>query len=102
MEHKAGASGLIGTAAAARAAPDRYTSMITCPGYFTNEAMVANLPYDPLNSFVPVAKVRPVELLLAVPATSPFKSVKELVDHARANPGKLTYASGGNGSSQHL
>lgn len=102
MDHRAGANGLIGTEAAARAAPDGYTFMITSTGYFTNEAMVANLPYDPLRSFVPVAKVGAVQLLLAVPAASPFKSVKELVDHAKANPGKVTYASGGNGSSQHL
>ncbi|MGV3570648.1 MAG: Bug family tripartite tricarboxylate transporter substrate binding protein [Ramlibacter sp.] len=102
MEHRAGANGLIGTEAAARSAPDGYTFMITSTGYFTNEAMVAQLPYDPLKSFVPVAKVGAVQLLLVVPATSPYKSVRELVDAAKANSGKLTYASGGNGSSQHL
>lgn len=102
MDHRAGANGIIGTELAARAAPDGYTFMITSTGYFTNEAMVAKLPYDPLKSFVPVAKVGAVQLLLVVPATSAFKSVKELVDFARANPGKLTFASGGNGSSQHL
>lgn len=102
MDHRAGANGLIGTELAARAAPDGYTFMITSTGYFTNEAMVAKLPYDPLKSFIPVAKVGAVQLLLAVHAASPFKSVKELVDFARANPGKLTFASGGNGSSQHL
>ncbi len=102
MDHRAGANGIIGTELAARAAPDGYTFMITSTGYFTNEAMVAKLPYDPLKSFVPVAKVGAVQLLLVVPATSQFKSVKELVDFARANPGKLTFASGGNGSSQHL
>lgn len=59
-------------------------------------------PTTPLDSFVPVAKVGGVQLLLCVPASSRFRSVKELVDFARANPGRLTYASGGNGSSQHL
>jgi len=102
MDHRAGANGLIGTELASRAAPDGYTFMITSTGYFTNEAMVAQLPYDPLKSFVPVAKVGAVQLLLVVPANSPYKSVKELVDAAKANPAKLTYASGGNGSSQHL
>ena len=102
MDHRAGANGIIGTELAARAAPDGYTFMITSTGYFTNEAMVAKLPYDPLKSFVPVAKVGAVQLLMVVPATSPFKSVRELVDFARANPGKLTFASGGSGSSQHL
>ena len=102
MDHRAGANGLIGTELASRAAPDGYTFMITSTGYFTNEAMVAKLPYEPLKSFVPVAKVGAVQLLLVVAATSPFKSVRELVDFARSNPGKLTFASGGNGSSQHL
>jgi tripartite-type tricarboxylate transporter receptor subunit TctC len=102
MDHRAGANGIIGTEVASRAAPDGYTFMITSTGYFTNEAMVARLPYDPLKSFIPVSKVGAVQLLLVVSAASPFKTVRELIDHARANPGKVTYASGGNGSSQHL
>lgn len=102
MDHRAGANGLIGTEAAARAAPDGYTFMLTAIGFFTNEAMVENLPYDPLKSFLPVAKVGAVQLLLVVPSTSPFNTVQELVDFARTHPGKLSYASGGNGSSQHL
>ncbi|RZL89004.1 MAG: tripartite tricarboxylate transporter substrate binding protein [Variovorax sp.] len=102
MDHRAGANGLIGTEIAARAAPDGYTMMITSTGYFTNEAMIARIGYDPLKSFVPVAKVGAVQLLLVVPSTSRFSNVKELVDYAKANPGKLSYASGGSGSSQHL
>jgi len=102
MEHKAGANGIVGTESVSRAAPDGYTFMITSTGYFTNEAMVAKLPYDPLRSFEPVAKVGAVQLLLCVPSSSRFKTVAELVDFARANPGKVTYASGGNGSSQHM
>lgn len=102
MDHRAGANGLIGTDLAARAAPDGYTMMITSTGYFTNEAMMPRIGYDPLKSFVPVAKVGAVQLLLVVPATSKFDSVKALVDFARANPDKLSYASGGSGSSQHL
>lgn len=102
MDHRAGANGIIGTELAARAAPDGYTFMITSTGYFTNEAMVTKLPYDPLKSFIPVAKVGAVQLMLVVPSNSPFNSVKDLVDFAKANPGKVAYASGGNGSSQHL
>ena len=102
MDHRAGANGIIGTELAARAAPDGYTFMITSTGYFTNEAMVAKLPYDPLKSFIPVAKVGAVQLMLVVPSNSPFNSVKELIDFAKVNPGKVSYASGGNGSSQHL
>jgi tripartite-type tricarboxylate transporter receptor subunit TctC len=102
MDHKVGANGIVGTEVASRATPDGHTFLITSTGYFTNEAMVAKLPYDPMASFVPVAKVGAVQLLLCVPATSRFKTVKELVDFAKGNPGKLSYASGGNGSSQHL
>lgn len=102
MDHKVGANGIVGTEYVSRAAPDGYTFMITSTGYFTNEAMVSKLPYDPLTSFVPVAKVGGVQLLLCVPAASRFRNVKELVEFAKANPGKVTYASGGNGSSQHL
>jgi len=102
MDHRAGANGLIGTEVAARAAPDGYTMMITSTGYFTNEAMMRRIGYDPLKSFVPVAKVGAVQLLLVVPANSRFASVKELVAFAKANPDKLAYASGGSGSSQHL
>ncbi|MDQ8030768.1 MAG: tripartite tricarboxylate transporter substrate binding protein [Bordetella sp.] len=102
MDHRAGANGLIGTELAARAAPDGYTMMITSTGYFTNEALMQRITYDPLKSFVPVAKVGAVQLLLVVPANSRFHDVKELVAYAKANPGKLSYASGGSGSSQHL
>lgn len=102
MDHKAGANGIVGTEAVAREKPDGYTFLITSTGFFTNEAMVAKLPYDPLQSFDPVAKVGAVQLLLCVPSTSRFRSVRELVEFAKANPGKLTYASGGNGSSQHM
>jgi len=102
MDHKAGANGIVGTETVSRAAPDGYTFLITSTGYFTNEAMVAKLPYDPLHSFEPVAKVGGVQLLLCVPSTSRLRSVRELVDFAKANPGKMTYASGGNGSSQHI
>jgi tripartite-type tricarboxylate transporter receptor subunit TctC len=102
MDHRAGANGIIGTELAVRAAPDGYTFMITSTGYFTNEAMVAKLPYDPLKSFIPVAKVGAVQLLMVVPSNSPFSSVKGLIEFAKANPGKVSYASGGNGSSQHL
>lgn len=102
MEHKAGANGIVGTEAVAREKPDGYTFLITSTGYFTNEAMVQKLPYHPLDSFDPVAKVGAVQLLLCVPSTSRFRNVRELVESAKVNPGKLTYASGGNGSSQHM
>lgn len=102
MQHKPGANSIVGTEYVARAAPDGYTFLITSTGFFTNEAMVRKLPYDPLKSFDPVAKVGEVQLLLCVSAASPFRSVGDLIRFAKSNPGKLSYASGGNGSSQHL
>ncbi len=102
VEHKAGANGVIGTEAAARAAPDGQTFLFTGPGYFTNELLVKKLPYDPIRDFKPVARIASVMLVLAVPKASPANSVAELIALAKRDPGKLSYASGGNGSSQHV
>lgn len=102
VENKAGANGVIGTDAAARSAPDGYTWLFTGPGHFTNEVLMGKVPFDPLRDFKPVARLASVMLVLVVPADSPFRSVKELVDHAKKNPGKVSYASAGSGSAQHL
>ena len=101
-DYKPGANNVIGTEMVARAAPDGYTFMVTAPGHFSNEVLVPKLPYDPVKAFVPVAKFISLPLILVVPSTSPFRSVKDLVDFARKNPGKLSYSTGGTGSSQHL
>lgn len=102
IENRAGANGVMGSDAVARAAPDGYTFLVTGPGIFTNQYLMGKIPFDPIKDFVPVAKLASVALVLAVPESSPVRSVQDLVDLARRNPGKLTYASGGNGSSQHL
>jgi tripartite-type tricarboxylate transporter receptor subunit TctC len=102
VENKAGANGVIGTDAAARSAPDGYTWLFTGPGHFTNEVLMGKVPFDPLRDFKPVARLASVMLVLVVPADSPFKSVQELVDYAKKNPGKVSYASAGSGSAQHL
>jgi tripartite-type tricarboxylate transporter receptor subunit TctC len=102
VDYKAGANGIIGTEWVARAPADGYTFLITGPGHFTNELLVGKVPFDPVKDFKPVARLASVMLVLAVPKASPFQSVKDIVDYARKNPGKLTYASGGRGSSQHL
>ncbi len=102
VENKAGANGVIGTDAAARSAPDGYTWLFTGPGHFTNEVLMGKVPFDPLRDFKPVARLASVMLVLVVPTDSPFKSVKELVDFAKKNPGKVSYASAGSGSAQHL
>jgi tripartite-type tricarboxylate transporter receptor subunit TctC len=100
--NRAGANGLIGTEAAARSAPDGYTFLFTGPGHFTNELLISKVPFDAVKDFTPVARIASVMLVLMVPRASPFNSVRELVGYAKSNPGKLSYASGGSGSSQHL
>lgn len=102
VENKAGANGVIGTDAVARSSPDGYTWLFTGPGHFTNEVLMGKVPFDPLRDFKPVARLASVMLVLVVPSDSPFKSVKELIDHAKANPGMVSYSSAGSGSAQHL
>lgn len=102
VENKAGANGVIGTEAVAKSAPDGYTWLFTGPGHYTNEVLMGKVPFDPVRDFKPVARLASVMLVLVVPANSPFQSVKDLVEFARKNPGKVTYASAGSGSAQHL
>lgn len=103
VDNKAGAGGNIGSVAAARAKPDGYTIMLsTVASHGLNSALYDNIGYDPIKDFAPVGLINTSPSTMLVPADSPFKSVKDYVNHAKANPGKLTYASGGVGSSQHL
>ena len=103
IENRGGAAGGVGAAEAARAAPDGYTLFFPSGSVVTaNQHVYAKLAYDPDKDFVPVTKVVSGPQVLAVPANSPFKTVKELIDHARANPGKLTFGHAGIGSQTHL
>jgi len=102
VENKAGANGVIGTEQVARMPGDGYTWLFTGPGHFTNEVLMGKVPFDPIKDFKPVARLASVMLVLVVPADSPFKSVKDIVDAGKKNPGKVSYASAGSGSAQHL
>src|SRR5688500_5172681 len=103
IENRGGAGGSVGAAEAARATPDGYTLFFPSGSVVTaNQHVYAKLAYDPDKDFVPVTKVVSGPQVLAVPANSPFKTVKELIDHARANPGKLTFGHAGIGSQTHL
>src|SRR5258707_14260885 len=103
VENKAGANGNIGTDAAAKSAPDGYTLLMGGNSPLAlNVRLYAKLPYDPVKDFEPVARVATQPNLFAANPKVPVKSVAELVQYAKANPGKLTYASNGNGSPQHL
>ena len=98
VENRDGGGSLIGTMAAAKAAPDGYTILIVANPFAIVPGHNAKPPYDPLKDFVPVAKVAIIPLVLAAATTMPFGNVKELVAYAKANPGKLSYASSGPGT----
>ncbi|MHA7683006.1 tripartite tricarboxylate transporter substrate binding protein [Cupriavidus sp. PET2-C1] len=102
VDNRPGASTNIGMEAVAKAAPDGYTIMMASNSLATNAALFAKLPFDPVRDFTPVARVGQASLVLVVPAKSSVTSLKGLVSQAQAQPGKLSYASAGNGSSGHL
>ena len=99
VDNKAGASGMLAAQAAARAQPDGYTVLITTnTTHAANEHLYKKLPYDPVKDFAPVSGLGKGGQVLVVAANSPHKSVKELVDYAKKNPGKLTFGSGSSSS----
>jgi tripartite-type tricarboxylate transporter receptor subunit TctC len=103
VDNRVGANGIIGTEAAAKAPADGYTLVLANDaGLATSPALYPKLPYDPLRDFAPIALAVSIPVVLVVNASFPASSVKELVSQAKANPGKIHYASGGNGSAQHL
>lgn len=102
IENRPGASGNIGTEAVAKASPDGYTLLTTAQTMVVNRALFAQLPYDPVNDFAPVAPLAIGSLALVVHPSLNVKTVGELVAYAKANPGKLNYASPGNGTPHHL
>ena len=102
VENRPGASGILGLEALARATPDGYTFGMTSNFVSTNPSLYAKLPYDFFRDFAPVIfYFRGVNVLTVAPS-SPFRSVKELIAHARANPDKLTFGSSGVGATPHL
>ena len=102
IENRAGASGNIGMEAAARSKPDGYTLVINTIPLVTNVSLFDKLTWDPIRDFAPIGMVSTSPHLLVVPPKSPVHSVAELLKLARANPGKLTYASAGVGTTFHF
>ena len=102
VDNRPGASANIGMEAVAKAAPGGYTLLLASNGIATNMALFPNLPFDGRRDFVPIEKIGYAPLVIVVPASSPVKSLQDLIATAKAEPGKLTYASAGNGSSGHL
>src|SRR5688500_5972826 len=101
VDNRPGAGGAMGAELAARAEPDGYT-FVTVSSSYTATAAYHKVPYDPVDGIQPVVLLGTTGLLLQVHPSVPAKSVKELIDHAKANPGKLNYASVGVGSVVHL
>ncbi|MEI2417900.1 tripartite tricarboxylate transporter substrate binding protein [Orrella sp. JC864] len=103
VENKPGVSGIIGTQHTARAEPDGYTIMGgTITTHAVNPFFIKSLGYDPVKDFTPVALVGMVSNALVVRADSPFDTVQQVIDAARAQPDALTYGTAGAGTSQHL
>jgi tripartite-type tricarboxylate transporter receptor subunit TctC len=103
MDNRGGAGGLIGTEVAAKSAPDGYTLLVSSPGPLTIlPHLQKQLGYDPLRDFVPIGLIASNPFLLIVHPSVPAKSVKDLIALAKAQPGKLNYASAGNGAANHL
>ncbi|HMW22402.1 MAG TPA: tripartite tricarboxylate transporter substrate binding protein [Burkholderiaceae bacterium] len=103
VDNKPGAGGGIGTGLVAKAPADGRTLLLGTIGtHSINPALYKKLPYDPVKDFIPVTLVAMVPNVLVVPANSPLRSVKDVIAQAKAQPGKLSYASAGNGTSIHL
>lgn len=102
IDNRIGANGMIGTEAVAKAPPDGYTILLNNISLAINPALYSKMPYNTLADFVPVSLTAAILLALVVHPSLPVHSVNELVTLARARPGQLNYASGGNGSAQHL
>jgi tripartite-type tricarboxylate transporter receptor subunit TctC len=102
VENRAGASGNIGAQAAAQAGPDGYTLHLGAQTLAVNVTLAPTRGFDPTRDFEPIMLVATAQDVLMVPPDSPFRSVRELIEYAKANPGKLNYASLGTGSSGHL
>jgi len=102
VENQAGAGGNIGMGNAARAAPDGYTLLVVSSSFVVNPSLYAKIPYDPERDFIPISLVADSPNVLVVNPQLAAKSVKELVDLVKANPGKYSFASPGAGTTPHL
>jgi tripartite-type tricarboxylate transporter receptor subunit TctC len=98
VDNKPGAGGSLGSDLATKAAPDGYTLLLATTSTHAVGPAISKLPYDTVRDFTPIAHVGNAPSIMLVPVTSPAKTVREWIDYAKKNPGKLNYASSGNGT----
>jgi tripartite-type tricarboxylate transporter receptor subunit TctC len=101
VENRPGASGALGTGIVAKAAPDGHTVLVTGDAPVTQLPLLTRTTYDPYKELAALVKGVTVPTAVTVPAGSPYRSFKELIEAARSNPGKLTWGTPGNGTSMH-
>src|SRR3954469_21656059 len=102
VENRAGSGGNIAAAAAINSAPDGYTLVFVAPNNAISTSLYKKLPYDFVRDTVPVASIMQLTNMLVVAKDMPVKTVQEFIDYCKANPGKVSYASSGNGTSVHM
>ena len=101
VDNRSGAAGNIGVEIAVNAPADGYT-MVQISTSYTGNVALRKLSYDPVNDVVPIGMIGEIANLVTVNPTGPYKNIKELIAYAKANPGKINFASGGTGSGNHL
>jgi len=102
VENRAGAGGTIGAALVAKSPPDGQTLILSAASHTIAGSLYAKLPYDPLKDFTAIGHIGNVDYVLLVAAAVPATNARDFIAYAKANPGKLNYASAGNGSATHL
>jgi len=102
IDNRPGASGMIGSEMVTKSAPDGYTLLANASIHVINPSVYPDMRFDAIKDFTPITQLAQVPLVLVVPANSPIKSVKDLVEFAKANPGKVNFGSAGSASAQHL
>jgi len=102
VENRPGAGGTVGAGQVARAAPDGYTLLVHSAGHVANPAIYTSLPYDTLKDFAGVTPLASLPNVLVVSPSKGYKTLKDLVDKAKVNPGTLNYGSAGIGSATHM
>lgn len=102
VEHRPGATGNIAAALVAKSAPDGHTLYIVASSHVTNGALYSKLPFDSIRDFSPISQVTSYSLVLVAHPSVPATTLEELIALAKANPGKLTFNSAGNGTATHL